>query len=57
MNKRDRTILSKITDEAVTLAQMLNGIDELAFLANDEKMRAVCMTQIFFKKYLTKTEH
>ena len=46
MNKRDRTILSKITEEVAALAQMLNGIDESTFLANDEKMRAVCMTLI-----------
>jgi len=46
MNQRDRTILVKIVEEAAALAQMLHGIDELAFLANDEKTRAACMTLI-----------
>ncbi|MDR1559698.1 MAG: DUF86 domain-containing protein [Clostridiales bacterium] len=46
MNNRDRIILLKIIDEASALAQMLDGVDESAFLANDEKMRAVCMTLI-----------
>ena len=46
MNKRDRIILLKIVEEAVSLAQILDGIDESAFLANDEKMRATCMTLI-----------
>jgi uncharacterized protein with HEPN domain len=46
MNKRDKTILTKITEEATALAQMIHGIDESAFLANEEKMRAVCMTLI-----------
>jgi len=46
MNRRDEIILKKIVDEAATLAQMLHDIDESAFLANDEKMRATCMTLI-----------
>ena len=46
MNKRDRIILLKIVEEAASLSQMLHGIDESAFLANDEKMRATCMTLI-----------
>ena len=46
MNKRDRTILVKIVEEAAVLAQMLIDVDETAFLANNEKMRAVCMTLI-----------
>jgi uncharacterized protein with HEPN domain len=46
MNKRDKIILKKIVDEATTLEQMLQGIDETIFLSNEEKMRAVCMTLI-----------
>ena len=46
MNNRDRVILSKIADEAKIVAGMLQGVDETAFLNNDEKMRAVCMTLI-----------
>ena len=46
MNKRDITILRKIIEEAAALAHMLHGIEELTFLVNDEKMRAVCMTLI-----------
>ena len=46
MNRRDRIILQKITEEAAVLAQMLHGIDESVFLADDEKMRATCMTLI-----------
>ena len=46
MRKRDRIVLLKIAEEANVIARMLNDIDEAAFLANDEKMRAVCMTLI-----------
>ena len=46
MNKRDRIILVKILEETAMLAKMVDGIDESDFLANDEKMRAVCMTLI-----------
>ena len=46
MNKRDRIILRKIIEEATVLVQMLDGVDESVFLANDEKMRATCMTLI-----------
>jgi len=46
MNERDKNILLKIVEEAAALAQMLHGIDESAFLTNDEKMRATCMTLI-----------
>ena len=46
MNKRDKIILFKIVDEAAVLAQLLDSIDESAFLANEEKMRAACMTLI-----------
>jgi len=46
MKKRDKVILSKITDESAVIAKMLNGITESEFLSNDEKMRAVCMTLI-----------
>ena len=46
MNERDRIVLQKIVDEAAALSLILHGIDESAFLANDEKMRATCMTLI-----------
>ena len=46
MNKRDRIVLFKIVEEAAAVAQMLHGINESAFLANDEKKRATCMTLI-----------
>jgi len=46
MNKRDIIILHKIVEESAVLTQMLDGIDEALFLANDEKMRAVCMTLV-----------
>jgi uncharacterized protein with HEPN domain len=46
MNKRDRIVLRKIIEETTMLKQMLDGINEIEFLANDEKMRAVCMTLI-----------
>ena len=46
MTKRDTSILKKIIDEATTVSTMLLGIDEQDFLANDEKMRATCMTLI-----------
>ena len=46
MNDRDSVILNKIADEAGIIAVMLQGVDETAFLNNDEKMRAVCMTLI-----------
>ena len=46
MNKRDKIILLKIGEEAAALTKMLHGADESAFLANDEKMRATCMTLI-----------
>ena len=35
MKKRDRTVLLKIIEESATLAKLLHGIDEQAFLAND----------------------
>jgi uncharacterized protein with HEPN domain len=46
MNKRDRIILQKIVEEAAVLTQMLDSVDESAFLTNEEKMRATCMTLI-----------
>jgi len=46
MNNRERSILTKIIDEAAALTQILHGVDETTFLENDEKMRAVCMTLI-----------
>ena len=46
MNHRERTILRKVVDEAEALGVMLNGVDEAAFLVNEEKTRAVCMTLI-----------
>jgi uncharacterized protein with HEPN domain len=46
MKDRDKTILNKIIEEAAAVSKMLDGIDEPSFLANDEKMRAVCMTLI-----------
>ena len=46
MNMRDKTLLLKFVEEAGTLEQILYGIDEPAFLASEEKMRAACMTLI-----------
>ena len=46
MTKREISILTKIIEEATTVSNMLRGIDEQGFLANDEKMRATCMTLI-----------
>ena len=46
MKNRNITILAKIVDEATTVADMLGGIDESAFLSSEEKKRAVCMTFI-----------
>jgi len=46
MNIRDRNILQKIVEEATVVFNMLYGVNELAFLANEEKMRATCMTLI-----------
>jgi len=46
MKKRNKIVLLKIVEESAVLAQMLQGVDESAFLANDEKMRATCMTLI-----------
>ena len=46
MNKRDRNILEKIVEEATVVLNMLYGVNELDFLANEEKMRATCMTLI-----------
>jgi len=46
MNKRDKNILEKICEEAAAVAKILDNVGETAFLANDEKMRAVCMTLI-----------
>ena len=46
MKKRNRILLLKIIEESATLAKLLHNIDEQTFLANDEKMRATCMTII-----------
>jgi len=46
VTKRENTILTKIIEEATTVSNMLHGVDEQGFLANDEKMRATCMTLI-----------
>ena len=46
MNKRDRVILNKIVDEASIITLILQNVDETAFLNNEEKMRAVCMTLV-----------
>jgi len=46
MNSRNVTILNKIIVESETVAQILKGIDEISFLSNEEKMRAVCMSLI-----------
>ena len=46
MNKRNRIVLRKIIEESAALAKLLHDIDEQTFLANDEKMRATCMTII-----------
>jgi len=46
VKKRDRVILYKISDEAKIIANMLHDVDETAFLKNEEKMRAVCMTLV-----------
>jgi len=46
MSKRDKIVLQKIVEESAVLTHILDGLDESAFLANDEKMRATCMTLI-----------
>ena len=46
MNKRDKVIIQKIIDEICVITQLIDGIDEAAFLASEEKTRAVCMTLI-----------
>ena len=46
MNKRNRKVLLKIIEESAALAKLLHEIDEQTFLADDEKMRATCMTII-----------
>jgi uncharacterized protein with HEPN domain len=46
MKKRNKIVLLKIVEESAVLAQMLRDVDESAFLTNDEKMRATCMTLI-----------
>ena len=46
MSKRNTAILTKIVEEAFALEQILNEIDESAFLANDLIVRATCMTLI-----------
>ena len=46
MSKREISILTKIIEEATTVSNILLGLDEQAFLANDEKIRATCMTLI-----------
>ena len=40
MKKREISILTKIIEEATTVTNILIGVDEQGFLANDEKMRA-----------------
>jgi len=46
MNKRDIIILYKIRDESTIIKKMIYDIDESAFLIDDVKIRAVCMTLI-----------
>ncbi|MDR0671786.1 MAG: DUF86 domain-containing protein [Oscillospiraceae bacterium] len=46
MNKRDKTILQKIISETDVLKKMTAGESEQGFLADDELMRATCMTLI-----------
>ena len=46
MKKSDRIILVKMIEEAHVLAQSLEGYDESAFLANEDKKRASSMTLI-----------
>lgn len=46
MKKRDRVILEKIITEAEVVRTLLDGVDEAAFLTDELKMRAVCMTFI-----------
>jgi uncharacterized protein with HEPN domain len=46
VKKRDIIILKKIITESEVIAKFLDGIDEKVFLADEEKMRAVCMTLI-----------
>ena len=44
MLKRDKIILQKIVEASAVLTHMPDGLDESVFLANDETMRATCMT-------------
>ena len=46
MSKRDVSIIMKLIGESSALESMLKGVDESAFLNNDEKKRATCMTLI-----------
>jgi uncharacterized protein with HEPN domain len=46
MKKRDKTILQKIISEISVLEKMTTGKNEQNFLADDELMRATCMTLI-----------
>ena len=46
MTKRDSVILEKINHEAEVVHDLLDGVGEAVFLADEQKMRAVCMTFI-----------
>jgi len=57
MNQRERTVLGKIIEEAGAVAKMLSGVNESAFLGNDEKMRATCMTLINIGELIKNLDH
>lgn len=46
MSNRDRQILDKILSEIDVAMNMVNDIDENAFLSDEKLKRAVCMTLI-----------
>ena len=46
MDKRDRTLLLKILDEANIIAEIINGYDCESFIEDEKAKRAVCMTLI-----------
>jgi uncharacterized protein with HEPN domain len=44
VSDKNRIILEKILSEAKMVDELLHGLDEPAFLADETKKRAVCMT-------------
>jgi len=46
MDKRDRVLLMKVLAEAGVIADLIQGYDCEAFIADEKTKRAVCMTLI-----------